>query len=134
MRGLLLLLSFILSFTANAAPLSIADAFHPGTILKMVMSPDTKYLATIVFNGTNYGLGLTDTETLNAKLIYNGARVREGYWYFHKAPRDVEWAGNDLLAVDFGIEAESLTLDGKKLKEIGQVVIGPAERGSLLLS
>nr|WP_315257705.1 S9 family peptidase [uncultured Duganella sp.] len=57
-----------------------------------------------------------------------GRFVKEGGWQFFKSPRDVTWAGNDVLAVDYGVEAESIDLNGKKVADLGEEIIGPAER------
>lgn len=121
-------LAALVILPAAAAPLSIQDASTPPTLLKVAISPDSRNLVSILFNGSNYGLVLTDTENLRSKLIFSGKHVSEGYWQYSRAPTDVEWAGNDLLAADLGRKAESLTLDGKKVKDLGEEIIGPADR------
>ncbi|XLZ67951.1 S9 family peptidase [Massilia sp. SR12] len=120
-----------MSSAIAATPLKINDATAPGAMLKVVISPDTKHLASIVFNGTNYGLAMFDSETLKAKLIYDGSGGRLGsYNLYLRAPSNVEWAGNDLLTVDLGIHVATLTREGKLLTEFGESLIGPAERGN----
>lgn len=115
-----------------AAPLTIEQAVDPSGTLAVSLSPDGKHLASIIFNGTNYGLALHDSADLKATVLQVGKRVQEGWWNFHKAPRDVTWVGNDLLAVDYGIEAETIDLQGKKVADLGRSVIGPAGRGDPL--
>lgn len=114
--------------SAIAEPLAIEDAVEPTGIQSVALSPNGKQLATIMFNGQRYHLALVDVETSAAKFIYSGNRVTEGYWSFDKEPLRVEWVGDDLLAVDFGLYAQTLSLDGKKGKELGEAIIGPAER------
>ncbi len=99
-------------------------------MVKVVISPDTKHLAAIVFNGTNYGLGLFDSETLKSKLIYDGSNATWGSGTYARAPRNVEWAGNDLLAVDLGLDVASMSLEGKVVVKFAESLIGPAERGN----
>lgn len=117
---------------AQASPLTIEQAVEPTGTLAVSLSPDGKHLASIIYNGTNHGLLLHDTADMSAKLLSFGKRVQEGFWDFHKAPRNVTWVGNDLLAVDYGVEAETINLQGKKVAELGQSVIGPAEGGDPL--
>lgn len=112
-----------------AAPLTTEQAAEPSGTLAVSLSPDGRHLASIIFNGTNYGLALHDSANLKATMLQVGKRVQEGLWNFHKAPRDVTWVGNDLLAVDYGIEAETINLQGKKVAELGRSVIGRAGRG-----
>ncbi|SFG86103.1 Dipeptidyl aminopeptidase/acylaminoacyl peptidase [Duganella sp. CF458] len=133
MRSFLLpfLLQFHFASIAQAAPpLSVDDATAPGSMVKMVISPDTKHIAAIVFNGTNYGLGLLDSETLKSRLIYDGTNATWGSGTYVRAPRNVEWAGNDLLTVDLGLDVASLSLDGKVVATFAESLIGPAERAN----
>ncbi|GJI89423.1 S9 family peptidase [Duganella hordei] len=132
MRGFSVLICAIaaLMHGALAAPLTIDQAVNPLSTYSLSLSPDGKHIVAIGNNGTNTGLLLYDTETLTPRLVFEGRRVTEGYWSFHKTPIAVTWVDNDLLAVDYGIEAESVLLDGKKVADIGQAVIGKAELGS----
>lgn len=114
--------------SCHAEPLTIDEVVEPGGMIAAKLSPDGSQIAAIVFTGLNHGLILIDVETLEAKTVISGKRVRDGFYTYNKTPRDVVWAGNDLLAVDYGMEAESVTLAGKKVKDIGEVVIGKAER------
>lgn len=126
-----LALTSAMSGAVAGTPLSIDDAIAPGAMLKVVISPDTKHLAGILFNGTNYGLAIYDSVTLKAKLVYDGSDRGFGrYWTYLRAPTNVEWAGNDLLTVDLGIHVATLTREGKLVKEFGESLIGPAERGN----
>lgn len=129
MKKILAALCTAALFSASAAPLTLDQALAPGGTLAATISPDGAHVAAILFNGTNYGLVLYDTNSLEARMIQVGSRVQEGFWIFNKAPRDVTWAGPDLLAVDYGIEAESITLSGKHVADLGQEVLGHV-RGS----
>ncbi len=70
-----------------ASSLSINDATAPGSMVKVVISPDTKHLAAIVFNGTNYGLGLLTARPCKSKLIYDGSNATWGGGTYARAPR-----------------------------------------------
>jgi dienelactone hydrolase len=117
-----------------AAPLEIEQAIDSRGTLYASISPDGKHIASVIFNGTNYGLVLHDTETLTPRLIKAGARATEGFYSYTKAPREVTWVGNDLLAVNYGLVAETIDLNGKKGRELGEEVIGHAEPGLPLSS
>ncbi|RFP15899.1 MULTISPECIES: S9 family peptidase [unclassified Duganella] len=133
MKGMLaaLLALAVVSGDTLGLPLTIDQAVNPLGTLALSLSPDGKHIAGIGYNGTNTGLLLYDTETLIPHLLSEGKRVTEGYWSFHKAPRAVTWVDNDLLAIDYGIEAESIRLDGKMVAELGEVVIGKSERNNV---
>ena len=119
-----LLLAFSM---AHAKPLAVEQATDPRGTTAVALSPDGRHVAMIAFNGYVRGLFLVDTATGTPKLIVGGKFVREGNWAFDKHPLEVAWVTNDLLAVDYGIEAESIDLTGKKVAEIGTSVIGKAE-------
>jgi dipeptidyl aminopeptidase/acylaminoacyl peptidase len=129
MTPFLVALTVLVSAPRSIAAVTIEQAIDPRGVLSASLSPDGKHIAAIGFSGLNHGLILIDAETLSAKTIVTGARVTEGNWIFNKEPRAVTWAGNDLLAVDYGLEAESVTLEGKKVAELGGKVIGKAAPG-----
>jgi dipeptidyl aminopeptidase/acylaminoacyl peptidase len=112
---------------AAAAPLSVIQAINPTGALSASLAPDGQHAALIFFDGFTYELQVYDVLSHTSKVLYKSQRVEEGYWRFTKSPTDVTWAGNDLLAVDFGIEAESMDLNGNKVADIGEAVIGRAE-------
>jgi dipeptidyl aminopeptidase/acylaminoacyl peptidase len=113
---------------ACAAPLTVVQALQPTGAKTASLSPDGKHVAIVFFNGYTHELQIYDTETGQSKVLSFSRQAVEGFWRYLKAPRDVTWAGNDLLAVDYGIEAESINLDGKKVAELGEAVIARAER------
>lgn len=117
-----------MSLFVQAAPLTLEQAVYPGGAHSVSLSPDGKHLAMVFFNSMDYELQLYDTANGSSKVLASSKRVEEGFWRFTKSPREVRWAGNELLAVDFGVEAESLNLSGKKVADLGESVIGPAER------
>lgn len=112
----------------QAAPLSVVQATKPNGAISASLSPDGKHVAIVFFTGLVHELQIYDTESGESKVLSYSERVTEGFWSFVKAPRAVTWAGNDLLAVDYGIEAESVNLNGKKVADLGEAVIGRAER------
>lgn len=100
------------------AALTIADAIDPIGVNSATLSPDGKHIAIIARTGLNHGLMLIDAQTMSTTVVNFGRRVVDGYWIYNKEPRSVTWAGNDLLAVDYGVTSESITLDGKKVAEL----------------
>lgn len=117
---------------ASGGPLTIEQAVNPLGTKALSLSPDGKHIVGIGYTGTNSTLIIYDTETLTPRLLSEGKRVVEGFWVFDKVPYAVTWVDNELLAVDYGIEAESIRLDGKKVADLGEFVIGKAERGNEL--
>lgn len=129
MRFLLSASALLWACLATAAPLSVIQAINPIGAQSASLAPDGKHAAMIFFDGYTYELQVYDVLSHTSKVLYKSQRVEEGYWRFTKSPTDVIWAGNDLLAVDFGIEAESMDLNGNKVADIGESVIGRAEVG-----
>ncbi len=116
---------------APAAPLTLAKAIAPSGMRSASLSPDGKHVAMVSYDAFfGHMLVMFDTETNTSTTLSFSERVTEGHWSFIKSPREITWAGNDLLAVDYGIEAESINLSGKKVADLGDMVIGRAERGN----
>lgn len=113
-----------LSSVACAQALTLEEMSDASGMTVATLSPDGRHIAAILFSGINYGLILIDTETLAVKKLREGRRFSKGYWSYLKAPRDVTWADNDVLAVDFGYDAESMDLEGNKLRTLGESVVG----------
>lgn len=124
---ILSLLGYFLSGAVAAEPLTVDKALRPDGTRYASLSPDGKHIASVIFNGTNFGLVLYDTTTLDARMLRAGSRVQDGFYTYTKAPREVIWVGNDLLAVNYGLVAETIDLDGKKGRELGEQFIGHAE-------
>src|SRR5688500_18160174 len=74
-----------------AAPLSIEDAFRPGTVHSVTLSPDGKRVAAVAYANRQSALLLVDTATLKATM---GSVLRG-----RAAPRRVRWVTSDVLAV-----------------------------------
>jgi dipeptidyl aminopeptidase/acylaminoacyl peptidase len=98
------------------------DGYEGGAI-----SPDGKHVVMIEFNGTYHNLILVDTETLTSRAILKGHWAREGAWNVRKDPESIVWVTNDLIAVDYGLESETINLNGASVAEIGEAVYGKAE-------
>ena len=127
--ALFVLLSVFAATVAYSQPVTLEELTDPSGMTKATLSPDGKHIAAILYNGTNHGLILVNTRTLAVKELSQGEFVSKGHWGYHKAPRDVTWAGNDVIAVDYGLEAESMNLQGKHLRRLGESVIGPVSQG-----
>jgi dipeptidyl aminopeptidase/acylaminoacyl peptidase len=125
-------ITLILLPTSTLAAVSIEDITNPRGASSVNLSPDGKHIALIGFSGTTHALIIIDVVSMKAKSIIQGRRVVEANWAFNKDPQEVTWITNDLLAVDYGIQIETVTLDGKKVEEIvssleGAKVIGKAD-------
>lgn len=127
--ALILSCSLFAASPALSQPVTLEELTDPSGMTTASLSPDGRHIAAIVYNGTNHGLILVDTDTLAVKKLRQGGFVSKGHWGYHKAPRDVTWAGNDVIAVDYGLEAESMDLQGKKLRTLGESIIGPIGQG-----
>lgn len=124
LASILVLCLSLLSTAARAQPLTLEDMTDASGMTMASLSPDGRHIAAILFGGTNYVLILIETETLAVKKLREGGRYSKGYWSYLKAPYNVTWADNDVLAVDYGYDAESMDLEGKKLHTLGETVIG----------
>lgn len=133
MKRITAILSLCAAFaagTASAQPLALKDMSDASGMTTARLSPDGRHIAAILFDGINYGLILVDTDTLAVKKLRQGARFSKGYWSYLKAPRDVTWADNEVLAIDYGYDAESMDLDGNKLRRLGDEIIGSVGFGA----
>ncbi|WP_020656397.1 alpha/beta hydrolase family protein [Massilia niastensis] len=117
------LLCALLMPSVRSEPLTIDEAIDPSGMLSASLSPDGKHVAAILYNGTNHGLVLIDAETLETKKLVEGRYATTSRWRYHKSPRGVSWAANDVLLVDYGLEAEALSLTGKRLMGVGERVM-----------
>ena len=115
---------FGLLTTTFATAMSLDEVTDPVGFVSASISPDGKHIAAIGFTGIAHGLILIDSESLEAKLIIQSKRVTEGFWNFDKAPKRALWVTNDLIAVDYEIEAESIDLNGNKVADLGESVLG----------
>jgi dienelactone hydrolase len=129
--ALVLFFANLLTVTpASPQTLTLEELTAPSGMTKATLSPDGRHIAAIIYNGTNHGLILVDTDTLAVKKLSEGGMVSQGFWRYNKAPRNVAWAGNDVIAVDYGLEAESMDLQGKKLRSLGESIIGLVGKGA----
>ncbi|QOL50215.1 alpha/beta hydrolase family protein [Massilia litorea] len=117
------------STTASSQVLTPEELTDPAGMLRASLSPDGRHIAAIIFNGLNHGLILIDTDTLAVKKLIQGKRFSKGYWSYNKAPRDLTWADNDLIAIDYGYDAESIDLQGKRVRMLGDAVLGRVDSG-----
>ena len=124
LRFLFAACSALLSTAALAQALTLEELTDPSGMTMATLSPDGRHIAAVLYTGTNHGLILIDTQTLAVRQLREGGRYSKGYWSYQKAPRNVTWADNDVIAVDFGYDAESMDLDGNKLRSLGEWVIG----------
>ena len=110
-------------FSASAGAMTLDEVTNPVGFVSASISPDGKHIAAIGFTGIAHGLVLIDTESLEAKLLVQSHHVTEGFWSFDKAPKKATWVTNDLIAVDYEIEAESIDLNGNKVADLGESIL-----------
>jgi dipeptidyl aminopeptidase/acylaminoacyl peptidase len=125
----ILLVSLFVALPLQAEPLKIDDAIDPRGMVSASLSPDGRNIAAVIYNGTNYGLVLIDTTTLETRKLLEGRYGQTRFLHYVKAPRSVTWAGSETLAVDYGFEAGAVDLAGRQIRSLGERIIGPAERG-----
>lgn len=127
--SLLLLCAVCVATPVFSQSLTLEELTDPSGMTKATLSPDGRHIAAILFDGSNHGLILVNTETLAVTQLGESGRVSKGYWSYYKAPRDVTWAGNDVLGIDYGFDAESMDLQGKKLRKLGESILGRVDTG-----
>jgi dienelactone hydrolase len=126
-RTALLALILFLSNHQARAVISLEQALDPRGFTHATLSPDGKHIAMIGFSNLVYGLFLTNVEQKSIQLLIEGKRVEEGHWAFDKNPLDVIWITNELMLVNYGPQLESITLEGKRVAEIGWSASGTVE-------
>lgn len=112
---------------AAASKLTLAELLDPEGLYSAELSPDGKYIAAIGFSGTNHALLIIEIDTMKSSVPIVGMEAPHGLWRYKKMPQRVTWVGNDLLAIDYGFTAESITLQGKTVAVIGESIIGKAD-------
>lgn len=117
------------AIATESAKLTAEELLEPVGTSAAALSPDGRHVAAIVFNGTNTGLVLIDTAHYKTKKLSEGRYASFGFYQYHRAPRRVRWSGNDLLIVDYGLEVESMNLQGKKVASLGKKMIAVLESG-----
>jgi len=113
------LISFVISLStqvgASEIRRSIQEAVFPQGYIYAEISPDTNHVAIIEYSGYSHTLILLNVENKESKVISRSKTVTEVFWMIQKQPRSLIWVTNDLLAVDFGVQIESIDLDGKRV-------------------
>lgn len=130
------LISFVISLStqvgASEIRRSIQEVVFPQGYIYAEISPDTNHVAIIEYSGYSHTLILLNVETKKSKVISRSKTVTEGFWIIKKQPRSLIWVTNDLLAVDFGVQIESIDLDGKRVAPLaehgeGVTILGKAK-------
>lgn len=113
-----------------AAPITIYDIVSPQGLQSAALSPDGKHIAAIGFWGVNQGLMIVDTETMATTMPITGHKVTRGNYRYTKSPREAVWVTNSLIAIDYGYVVETVDLQGKRVAELGERLIGKADQGN----
>ena len=118
-----------ISVTVAAEPLTVAKASDVNGVIEASLAPDGRSVAMIVFDGVRHHLlfhfpvtGAARGFALQGYEIWAGDREL-------RAPFGVTWAGNDLLALDYGNLVISVDRRGRLLVDnLGKEVIRRAAR------
>lgn len=130
MRLISCIIILIISFglrAGNAAPLTIAQAVDPDGVIQAALAPDENSVALLFFDGQDYQLQfyyIVTDQIIEFKLFGEVTEVESGRTM---TPRHVTWAGENLLALDYGGLAISVNRHGKFIAKLGYEVIRRAE-------
>ncbi len=95
-------------------------------IQSAVIAPDGKHVAAVTATAWtgSHAVVLVDTTDFSTRQIAFTNWVREGFYQVKKDPWRVTWINSQWLAVDYGLSAEAVDLNGKKVADLGSRVIG----------
>jgi len=110
--------------------LTLDEALKPVGVMAAALSPDGKHIAEVAYLPFHTCVIITDVDTNNSALIKMGKWERIGNFNVSREPTDIIWITNDLLAVDYGIYSESIAINGKKVADLGDVILGKADRNN----
>ncbi len=125
-----LLLWCAAAIAGEPAGLTLDQAINPKRIVSARLSPDGKHIAAIGVTGENRGLILINTDTGASRLLVSGTEAWDKSWFRDKEPRFAMWVSNDMIAVDYGYTSQSIDLNGRFVKYVGDGLIGKAEPGN----
>lgn len=119
-----------------ATPVPLSRFLDPLGTAQAAISPDGRHVALIDHRGVGSSLRVVRLADMTSRQLLVGHWARDGLWIVNRNPRRVSWVTSQWLAVDFGVVAEAIDLQGKKVAELGTGVIGkalPAEPESTLM-
>lgn len=105
-------------------------------IEQVVMSPDGKHLAILERADFGHTVFLRDVDSGQTKGIPYSRILKHANQMYTRDAQSVTWVTNDLLALNYGVYSESVTLEGKHVADIGDFVVGkvkPADPESTTL-
>lgn len=126
-RFLLFFLAVLGSPLYAAEPISIDTFITYHGIQSAVLSPNGQLIAKIEAYGGYPKLTIEDAETKRSYMTLRTKKSVEAGWIYEKTPRRVTWITNDLIAVDYGYAAESMTLDGTMIARLGKQILRKAD-------
>lgn len=131
MRYLYLVIALLIAVPAAAAvgapagPLTVAQAHDPDGVIQASLAPDGRSVALLFFDGTGYDLQFYFPLTGINRGFHLQGGVKENVTGKILTPRNVTWAGNDLLVLDYGNLAISVDRRGRVVEDrLGTEVIG----------
>ena len=100
---------------------------QPASFVSMRLSPDGRHIAAIGYSGTNSGVIMIDSDTLETNVAVPAREhKREGYMPYVRDPRSVHWLRDDLFAVNFTYnDAAAYKIDGTPYGDLMQGFLGP---------
>lgn len=111
---------------ASGAALSLAAAMMPPTVLQATLSPDGRHVAAIINRGLRTRVMVVNTADQSTRELMSAQWERDGHFRLLRLPRRLTWVTSSILAVDHGIVAEAIDLQGKRIMDLGGAVVGKA--------
>lgn len=131
----------LLGAQAAPQPLDVETAHQPFDVVEATLSPDGHHLLMIANNRIARPPGYKDddgepqtayfrravvlvkTADLTVKAIATPRWVPYADRRAYKSPRAIRWITNDIVGIDYGLDAESQDLKGEKLCELGTQIL-----------
>lgn len=104
----------------------MTEYFSPYGVDQAAISPDGQKVALLEHWGRTSSVKLLNLRDMSQRVILRGQWVRDGFYFLNKTPRRISWVNSNWLAVDHGLVAEAVDLEGKTVAGLGSRVIGKA--------
>jgi hypothetical protein len=118
---------------AGPQPLPLKPLLAPHGTVAAALSPDGRHVALVEHQGTRMAVKLVRLEDAQMRVLRQGAWAEDGHYLMRREPRAVLWITAAILAIDYGFAAEAVDLNGRKLSDLGNGLLGkavPADPGS----
>lgn len=109
-----------------ASPLPLSKFLSPFGTPRAAISPDGQHVAMIEHQGTRNGVKLVRLADMQQRVLVRGAWAEDGHYRVFRNPQALLWVTSQWLAVDYGVTAEAIDLQGRKVADLGSRLIGKA--------